>query len=179
MSQHPIVLINGLPYSGKGTIAKFLVREHGFTLHKIAKPIKDMLRALPGITEDHIEGHLKDVPTPLLAGRSPRWALQTLGKQWRDLMHPDLLCILWENGRPDGPLVVDDFRFPNEVPFFRQRGARSIRVVRPGLEAPDTGHEAEKQVLPVDAVITNDGAIEDLEVIAERCLLALGVPLGS
>jgi len=101
-----IVVLNGPPSAGKGTVAKYLVREHGFTLHKLAKPIKDMLRALPGITEEHIEGPLKELPTSILNGKSPRWAMQTLGKEWRETMESDdpegldFLCVLWKNGRP-------------------------------------------------------------------------------
>lgn len=180
---HPIIAITALPHAGKGVVADYLVREHGFTLHKIAKPIKDMLRALPGITEDHIEGHLKETPTPLLAGKSPRWAMQTLGKEWREFMEPDdpgqpdFLLTLWENGRPDGPVVVDDLRYPNEVTFFRGKGAKILRIHRPGVKAPDTGHEAEKHRLPSDAVITNNGTIEDLEAITYKCLRGLGVKL--
>jgi hypothetical protein len=183
MNNPPLVVLNGLPHSGKGVVADFLINKHGFTRHKIAKPIKDMLRALPGITEEHIEGKLKELPCPELGGKSPRWAMQTLGKEWRETMEsndpndPDFLCILWRNGRPPGPVVVDDLRYPQEVPFFREYGGVILRIERPGVEAPDTGHEAEKHRLSVDATITNSGTIADLEIIAGRCLRELGVPL--
>ena len=157
-------------------VADYLIREHGFTLHEIAGPLKNMLRCL-GLSEEHINGALKELPTDLLGGKTPRWAMQTLGKEWRDLIHPDLWLIAWDNTRPDGPIVVDGMRYPNEVPFFRERGAKLIRITRPGVKAPDTGHEAEKHKLPVDAAITNDGTIEDLEVIALMCLRELGLDL--
>jgi len=185
MSNPPLVVLNGLPHSGKGVVADFLINRHGFTRHKIAKPIKDMLRALPGITEEHIEGRLKELPCPELGGKSPRWAMQTLGKQWRETMEsndpndPDFLCILWRNGRPPGPIVVDDLRYPQEVPFFKALGAKILRIERPGVTAPDTGHEAEKRQLQVDGVIQNTGTIEDLEVVAERSLRELGLDLGK
>lgn len=173
----PIVALNGVPRCGKGTVAGYLVRTYGFTRHKIAKPIKDMLRALPGITEEHIEGALKELPCPELGGKSPRWGMQTLGKEWKDLMHPDLLLLLWDAGRPPGPVVVDDLRYPNEVGFFRERGAAILRIDRPGIEAPDTGHEAERHRLPVDATLSNSGTIRDLEAATDEVLRGLGVQL--
>lgn len=183
MSKPPLVVINGLPHSGKGAVADFLITKHGFTRHKLAKPIKDMLRALPGITEEHIEGKLKELPCPELNGKSPRWAMQTLGKQWRETMEsddpnaPDFLCVVWGNGRPPGPVVVDDLRYPQEVPFFKELGAKILRIERPGVTAPDTGHEAEKHRLPVDATITNNGTLHDLEVTVGMCLQELGIRL--
>jgi hypothetical protein len=183
MNTPPLVVLNGLPHSGKGVVADFLINKHGFTRHKLAKPIKDMLRALPGITEEHIEGNLKELPTPLLNGKSPRWAMQTLGKQWRETMEsddpnaPDFLCVLWGNGRPPGPVVVDDLRYPQEVTFFKKLGAKILRIERPDVSAPDTGHEAEKQQLRVDGVLQNTGTIEDLEVVAAMCLRELGLDL--
>lgn len=170
----PLVCIHGAPHAGKSTIAKYLVREHGFTLHKIATPMKNMLRSL-GLTEEHIEGSLKDVPTPLLGGKTPRWGMLTLGKDWRDMIHPDLWLIAWENTRPDGPLVVDDIRYPNEVPFLHERGAKFLKIERPNNKVKAVGHDAEKKTLPVDAVITNKGTIQDLETIALMCLRGLSV----
>jgi hypothetical protein len=164
-----IVCLNGAPGSGKSTAARYLVDTCGFTLHKIATPLKSMLRCL-GLTEEHIEGALKEEPTDLLGGKSPRWAMQTLGKEWRDLIHPDLWLLAWENTRPEGPIVVDDLRYPNEVTWFRERRATILHIHRPGFDLPDTGHEAERQRLPVHATITNNGDIQGLEIIVHKCL---------
>lgn len=174
VSAAPIVVLSGPPRSGKSVVADHLIRSHGYTRHKIASPLKNMLRCL-GLSEEHIEGSLKEVPSDLLGGKSPRWAMQTLGKDWRDLIHPDLWLIAWSNTRPDGPLVVDDHRYPNETPFFREHGATFLRVTRPGVSAPDTGHEAERHELPYDAALTNDGSIQDLETAVDACLRNLGV----
>lgn len=176
MNGSPIVALNGPPHAGKSTVADYLVRRHGFTYHGISIPIKNMLRAL-GLTDEELTGALKEEPCELLGGKSPRWGQQTLGKDWRDLVHPDLWLIVWEKTRPPGPLVLDDLRFPNDEAFFRKRGAKILRIERPGLHVRDTGHEAEKQKISVDARITNGGTIADLEIIVAECLKALGVPL--
>jgi hypothetical protein len=47
---------------------------------KFAGPLKSMCMAL-GLTEAHIEGHLKEVPCELLCGQTPRHAMQTLGTE--------------------------------------------------------------------------------------------------
>lgn len=170
----PLVCLHGAPGSGKSTIAKYLVREHGFTVHKIAGPLKNMMRCL-GLTEEHIEGSLKDVPTELLGGQTPRWGMLKLGKDWRDMIHPDLWLFAWENTRPQGPLVVDDVRYPNEVPFLIKRGACFLKIERPDNTLTAVGHDAEEKNLRTDAVILNKGSISDLEVITYRCLQGLSV----
>ena len=35
-----------------------------------------------GLGEAHIEGALKEVPCELLGGKTPRYAMQTLGTEW-------------------------------------------------------------------------------------------------
>jgi hypothetical protein len=164
-----IVALNGAPGAGKSTVANYLIKTHGYTLHKIATPLKNMLRCL-GLTEDHIEGHLKEEPCELLGGKSPRWAMQTLGKDWRDMIHPDLWLMAWLNTKPEGNLIVDDLRFPNEVPFFRAQGAKIIRIHRPSHTLRDTGHEAEKQDIPYNSIVTNNGSINELEILIEKVM---------
>jgi len=64
------------PQSGKSTVAAFLsdviARPLGIGIVsiKIADPIKKPLYDM-GLTEDHVEGKLKDVPHPQLGGRNP------------------------------------------------------------------------------------------------------------
>ena len=76
-----IIGLTGYAGCGKSTVADYLVKKHGFTLIKFAGPLKAMMRAL-GLGEREIEGDLKEKPCGLLAGRTPREAMQTLGTEW-------------------------------------------------------------------------------------------------
>lgn len=65
----------GLMGSGKTFAADYLVEKYGYTKVKFAKPLKDMLRAM-GLTEEHIEGDLKELPCDLLDGRTIMGSMQ-------------------------------------------------------------------------------------------------------
>lgn len=73
-----VVALSGLAGSGKSTLADYLIQRHGYTRVKFAGPLKAMCRAM-GMDEAQIEGHLKEVPSPHLQGRTPRYVMQTLG----------------------------------------------------------------------------------------------------
>lgn len=115
-----LVAFCGYMGSGKTYAADYLIQKYGYTRVKFAGPLKDMLRTM-GLTDDHIEGDLKDKPCDLLEGRTPRWAMQSLGTEWgRDCISPNLWGNLWEREVQDllkkgNPVVVDDCRFDNEV----------------------------------------------------------------
>lgn len=102
---------------------------------------------------------------------TPRYALQTLGTEWGRHCYSNV----WVEYalRVAGQLynaVVSDLRFKNEVDAFRKAGAKLIRIVRPGAGlAGSAGRhvsEAEQESIPdsaFDAIIVNDGTLEDLE----------------
>lgn len=154
-----VVAFTGLAGSGKSTAADYLVA-HGYQRVKFAGPLKAMLRAM-GLGDAHIEGELKEVPTSLLAGRTPRWAMQTLGSDWgRDLIGPTLWTGLWHATVSDvldhgGRVVCDDCRFANEVETVRGVGGRVVRLQGRGGIAG--AHKSEAQEFAVDQMIDNDG----------------------
>lgn len=148
--------------AGKTTAAEHLVRAHGFVRIRFAGPLKDMMRAL-GLGEAEVDGDRKEVPCPLLCGRTPRWAMQTIGTEWgRELIHPDLWTTIWAArvAAATAPVVADDVRFPNEVAGIHRLGGIVIRVTRPGVAA--AGHASEAQALEVDGEIENGGGLDDL-----------------
>lgn len=166
-----LIAFHGLARSGKGVATRRLISKHGFTVHKLAGPLKNMLRSL-GLTEEHIEGSLKEKPCDLLGGQTPRYAMQTLGMEWgRDLIHKSLWHISWVNSKPDSDLVVDDLRFPNDYDFLKSLGATVVKVERPGVERGS--HASENQQLPHDHLLLNDGALEDLQIKVDALLSEL------
>lgn len=170
----PIIGLTGLAGAGKSTAADHLVAAHGFVRVKFAGPLKSMLAAL-GLGPDEIEGHLKEVPSDLLCGRTPRQAMQTLGAEWgRDLIGPDLWVRAWgkavDEALTDGAagIVADDVRFLNEVTAIHERGGYVLRLTRERAgSASGATHVSETGGVPFDAVLTNDGSVADLHEVLD------------
>lgn len=163
--------------AGKSTAARLLVEQYGFRLVKFADPLKDMLRAL-GMTEAEIEGDRKEVSCKLLGGRTPRYAMQTLGTEWgRDLISPDLWVNSWIKRAKTimsdgGKVVVDDLRFPNEEEIIRRLGGNIVEIhdARPCQADTGKSHCSEGMPISPDARIFNyhDGKWrlrDDLELL--------------
>lgn len=116
---------------------------------------------------------------------TPRWALQKMGTEaGRDAFYPNIwISALGRKLKDDGNYVISDTRFPNEMEFIRGVGGSIIRVKRgPEPEWYETArahnidgvyemyqkypevHVSEWAWIgsPFDAVITNDGSIDDL-----------------
>lgn len=164
--------------SGKTTAALHLV-DGGFTRLRFAGPLKAMLQAA-GLTLDQTDGDLKEVPSVLLCGRTPRHAMQTLGTEWgRDLIGGDFWANAWGLAVDQvGPLsmrtgsschwawgryiTVDDVRFPNEAAAIRSRGGIVVEVQRPGRPPPAETHVSETFDIEPDYIVENDGSPEDL-----------------
>jgi hypothetical protein len=173
-----VIGLVGFKQHGKGEVARALVEERGYTPVKFATPLKQALRAIlhsagldEATIERMIEGDLKEVPSPVLGGRTPRYAMITLGTEWgRDMMASDLwtgianhkiIDLLLQGKR----VVIDDVRYPNELAVIKSLGGSIIRVHRIGYVV-DTEHESERNVpsLSRDAVgvIFNEGGIDEL-----------------
>ena len=163
-----IIGFAGKKESGKSTAAEALLRR-GFRRYSFARPIKRMVRLLLrdcGLDQEQLafhEHHKEDLIPSL--GVSFRQLCQTLGTEWgRACVHPDLWVIAANEYLTGfGDYVVDDVRFENEATLIRQSGGLIIHVRRPGL-ADDDAHASESGIAwhPVDAVIDNDGDVEQL-----------------
>lgn len=166
-----IVGFCGLIGSGKTTAAKRL-EHHGFTRVRFAGPLKDMMRAL-GLSDDEIEGNLKETPCDVLGGRTPRQAMQTLGTEWgRDLIHPDLWVNAWrKRAQQQRRVVADDVRFPNEAIAILDLGGMLVRITRSGLAR--AAHASEQQDLLFAQTIINDGDVAALEANVDAVLARL------
>ncbi|AHC30462.1 deoxynucleotide monophosphate kinase [Rhizobium phage vB_RleS_L338C] len=128
-----IIALMGAAGSGKTTVSKKL-QAYGFSRYRFAGTLKLMLRTL-GLTEEQVDGSEKEIPSDLLCGRTPRHAMQTIGTEWRDMIHPHLWTRVLEaqivnqiaaNESYDPPrpsfIVIDDCRFPHEVDMIRRLG---------------------------------------------------------
>jgi hypothetical protein len=143
---------------------------------RFADPFKNMLKAL-GLNSEQVDGSLKEVPTALLGGATPRHAMQTLGTEWgRNLIHPDLWIMAWRElyfkRLPEDHIVVDDVRFANEATAITELGGYLIRVTRPLEMRTGSIHISETGVtqLDQDETIHNSGSLIDLEISTIRLM---------
>lgn len=166
-----LLAITGPAGSGKTTVGDMLVSK-GWHRVKLAGPLKAMCRAI-GMTDEMIEGSLKETPIDWLGGKTPRYVMQTLGTEWgRDLIDHDLWVRLGRNeiishlerGRN---VVVDDLRFENERKVIMDLEGAVLRLEgRGGIG----GHRSE-QTLPAHIIFQNNGSPEDLQTFVEHVFL--------
>lgn len=174
-----LIGVTGAKGAGKDTFAKRLITNHGFRKLAFAQPLKDMLRVL-GLSNEEIEGSLKEMPCALLGGASPRHAMQTLGTEWgRNLVDGNIWLTAWlrnyEQLKPKH-VICTDVRFDNEAEMFQKQGGIIVEIIRSGLLRND-GHLSEKGVDPrfVSWTISNSGTIVDLKKRADEFAARIGL----
>jgi hypothetical protein len=156
--------------AGKSTVAKFLQEDFDFQRWRMAGILKDMLK-VAGLTDEQVDGAEKEVPSELLCGKTPRWAMQSLGTEWaRQCIGEDFWvnCMKAKLAKLTflDVVVIDDIRFHNEADMIRDMNGFLWRVQ--GQEAPlpldHVPHPSELywQDFVVDAEIKNTGTLSDL-----------------
>lgn len=177
-----ILGITGFKGSGKDTFALPFIAA-GWTQLRFADPLKAMLRAMladagvePSLIEEMLEGNSKGIPFSVLGDHTPRFAMQTLGTEWRNLLHKELWTRIMAKKLmflDRQPVVITDVRFPHEVELLRAFGGKIVKISRATSRA--TGHESEVHIdsLPVDMVVQNNCGIGNLHAEAQRVLAFL------
>jgi hypothetical protein len=167
MEQQLIAFV-GLRRSGKDTAAEALVND-GWKLLKFADGLKGMLRHYlefvgADAIERMIEGDLKETPSKFLQGKSPRWAMQSLGTEWgRNLIGDNLwVDATISASRRYERVVISDCRFPNEAAAIKAAGGRIVRINRDGLTVDSHPSEQLIETLPFDFQIDNNSTVADL-----------------
>lgn len=170
-----IVAFNGIKHSGKSTALEYLRDSCGFVEVSFARPLKDSVAALLGITVEEIEEWKNDPsctitltrPNGMRSSQTMREFLQWYGTQaHRDI--PEFGRNVWVDMAeakmdPDGLIVVGDCRFDNEAAVVHRCGGKVIRIVRDEVVTGDE-HESEIGISPenIDLELDNNGTIEDL-----------------
>lgn len=166
------------PGSGKSTLAA-AVAGHGWRTLKFAGPLKAMVAALlreageaDDVIDRAIEGDLKAQSLEALAGRTPRYTMQTLGTEWgRGVMAADIwvrLAIMRANRLREAgvAVIIDDMRFENEARAIQDAGGKLVRITRPDVPRL-AGHASEGAL---------DGWCFDMEVTnTQACAIAFGL----
>lgn len=161
-----IVVLAGQAGHGKDTAADVFV-EHGFIRAPLAGPLKEMLKALivdvsrrPALAEAAVNGVCKEEPLEELGGRTPRYAMQTLGTEWgRKLFGEKFWLDIWKRKfTVYYNIVVTDCRFENEGAYLKALGAELYVVRRPGFTKNVAAHSSEDLDWAAgEEVIWNDG----------------------
>lgn len=177
--------------SGKDTVAARLVEQHGYRRVAFADPLKAAALALDPIVSlefdeelwAHNDGEGGDREFRLSEIVSEfgwetakdeypevRRLLQALGEGirqnvgdhvWRDRAFKDIDQARWR----DQPVVVTDCRYPDEASELRDRGFLLVRLTRPDVTraaGDEHASESNTDAIHVDAVVRNNGTLEDL-----------------
>lgn len=181
-----IIALTGPKGVGKTSLATLLSAEYGYELTSFARPIKIMLSSLleyqgvdSNIIDRIIYGDLKEIPIPYLGDRSFRYAAQTLGTEWRDLMRLDLWTNMWRNhiaSSTNDLFVVDDMRFLREAKAVRdltnsiskiiliERNGYSANFIPSYIKYDTEEHISEREYLQItpDLTIENNASKYDM-----------------
>lgn len=169
-----IIGLIGRRGSGKDTLADHLVATRGFKNRKFAGPLKDAVKVLFDLDDEHMEGVHKEQTHPLW-GVSPRVMMQFFGteimqKQIQTIM-PDLgfrhaitrMFMAIDRDTSHASTVVSDVRFAHEVEALLSRGALIIHVKRDvERSSPSDTHVSESGIddLFSHHVIDNNGLLQ-------------------
>jgi len=163
-----LVGVSGYARSGKDSIAQALVENLGYERRAFA----DAVRALALHVRPELRERVDAMGWEMVkADPRVRGLLQRLGVGAREVIGEDVWVRAALRGvGPDGRVVVSDVRFPNEAEAVRGVGGLLIRVERPGV-GPVNAHVTETAMdgwTDWDAILVNDGTLEDLQQAAVR-----------
>lgn len=181
MKKGVVIGLTGRAGSGKTAAAIYLAEHRGFIRVPFAAPLKRMLRSL-GLTDRETDGDLKEAPSDVLMGATPRHAMQRLGTEWgRNLIHPDLWIELWRRDAErllagGHSVVAEDCRFPNEASVIRRIGGKIISIRTDEAIDPAIGsHVSETHDIEPDVKILNaKTSLDDLHARVDGALDFLG-----
>ena len=189
-SQIIIGLYSPAPQSGKSTFAEHLHKAYNFHRDSLAAPLKSMLDALfrkacyPENSNNvpNFGGILeisKRTNIPFFQGKTYRELCQSLGDWGRDEVSTDMwVDTLLERTFEYDAVVIDDVRFPNEAKAIRGRGGFLIKIIRDSATRPNDHHsEGGLENEKFDAVLTNNGSIEELFHQGVEALKNLNIPM--
>lgn len=171
-----LIGITGKKYSGKDTIADYLVENYNFTKKSMAQPLKEACKIIFNLTDDQIYTSEKEINDPRWNNVKPREILQVVGT---DLFKNEIYKYLpkldkisdtvwiqhfkqWYKNNKHLNIVLSDIRFKDEINMIKQLGGIVIKVER-NLDNNDT-HSSENDLNDVkfENVISNNDDLESL-----------------
>jgi hypothetical protein len=157
----PVIGLMGKAGAGKSTAARYLAKS-GYVHMGFSGTIRRMVKTL-GLTEEELNGSLKESPCRRLEGHSPREVMQVIGSALR-AMDADFWCNIWKRRAQlvllDCPGVLNDsVRYANEAAMIRSMGGAVIEIRSSNAieDAGIYGHESERMDFEPDVIALNDG----------------------
>ena len=149
----------GAAGAGKSTAANVVAtnfKDQNPVAISFADPIRGFI-AMLGI--DPADRDIREIPSLMLSGHSPRYVMQTLGTEWGRSLHEDFWVNIWRSRVANVPaghiILVEDVRFPNEHAAVQEFDGILIRVTGRGGIAGNHASETEQEALEADYTIDN------------------------
>lgn len=182
-----IIALVGQRRCGKDTVANYLTSQYGYKNIKVASALKDVCMRLFSLSDEEVEGDLKDVVHPVWLV-PPRRLMQFIGTEVMQFQIEQVLpgqdrcfwvkrlCKELDNMAPDTTVVISDIRFIHEVNYLQNAYKNDVFVVtinrdtnaKDDLDAHIS--ETEHASITSDVVIHNNASLTHLYANIEDVL---------
>ena len=183
----------GRKRTGKDTAAAHLIEEFGYTKHAFADALRESIARVDPVVYpapgDYDPGTIADLGVMRYSE-----VVRAYGYEAAKDLFPEFRRILQEFGQglrekvdeslwvdaclariraTDGPVVVTDVRYPNEVRALKDLGFVLVKVTRPSVLDPSETHSSEVLTddLPADYVVENEGPLVALYAFLDGVVL--------
>ena len=170
------IALIGKKYSGKDTVAKYLIENYGYTRLAFADPIKDICKNVFNMNEEQLNGSLKE-EIDKFWNISPRQLMQFIGTEmFRDQLNKNIWIKILERkmniilkNNPNAKIVITDLRFINEEEFVDKFNFLKIKILRDS--SYNDNHESENNNLKYHCIIDNRKSIKNLYSNIEEIMI--------
>jgi hypothetical protein len=163
-----IIGVTGLARAGKDEFASRAVSQHRAYADSFAGPLRAFLINILGIANLDELDKIKDLPSDILGGRTPRYAMQTIGTEWgrqtiSDSIWVDSCMARIKNNSDNRTSVISDVRFENEAVAITELGGIIVKVVRAGVRIAESSHVSEGGIsdMYVDYIVHNNNSLNE------------------
>lgn len=187
-----IVCLYGKAGHGKSTVAKYLVKKHGFQEIAFAGPLKLACKEIFSLTDNQLYDPVEKESVDMFWGTTPRKILQVVGTElfrnelpkhissasniWIRAMRRKLQTITCKN------IVITDCRFEDEWKEMVSSGAITVKIVRQNynshISSSSSTHASEtaldnSDIYTPDVMLLNNSSLENLYQSIEKCIVPL------